>query len=456
MQPMTISEIVRATGGVRLDSGADRTVADVCTDSRTLTPDCLFVPWVGERFDGHDFIEAALDAGAAAALCAKVPDHLRSDKVYIQVPDTRLALKALASAYRNRFQIPFIQITGSVGKTTLKEMLTVVLSARYRVLQTPGNYNNDIGTPLTLFRLSEEYEVAVIETGMNHFGEIRYLGEMIRPDVAVITNIGDAHIEFLGGTREGVLQAKSEIFDNLKPNGLAVLNGDDPMLDTLQPEFPTVRCGKGKRCDVRVTAMEDHGLDGVSCRVETSKDAYDLNIRTPGEHMIYPASIAVAVAEHLGLSREEIVRGMGNFHGVEGRMRVLRLSQNRIILDDCYNANPQSVAAGLEVLAKSDGAKKLAILGDMGELGALTPEAHYNIGALAVMLGIDQVIAIGERAEKLSEGVRDNGGNVLYFRDKAAAWNALRRAFTPGTVALVKASHFFMHFEEVVHFLMQI
>ncbi len=453
MQAMTIQELAAAAGGVWLNprEGAD-TVRDVCTDSRNLTPGCLFVPWKGENFDGHDFIGAALDAGAAGCLCARTPADLRPEKFYIQVADTRLALKALASAYRDRFQIPFIQITGSVGKTTTKEMIACVLSARYNVLKTPENYNNDIGTPLTLLQLTPEHEAAVIETGMNHFGEIRYLGEIVRPDVAVISNVGDAHIEFLG-SREGILAAKSEIFDYLKKDGLAVLNGDDAMLNTLDLPFETLRCGKDEHCGVRVAAVRDHGLGGVECRVETARDAYELTIHAPGEHMVYSASMAVAVAERLGLSHEEIVRGVGDFQGVSGRMRVVKLPGGRVVLDDCYNANPQSVSAGLEVLAKSDGERKLAVLGDMGELGELTEQAHYNIGALTAMLGIDQVIAIGKKAEKIAQGVRDNGGNVLYFPDKPAAQPELLRQFGPGTVALVKASHFSMHFEVLVKFL---
>ena len=202
MQPMTIPEIVSAVGGTWLNprEGAAPVTA-VSTDSRRIAPGCLFLPLTGEKFDGHDFLDKALSAGAAGCLCAKVPETLRADKFYIRVEDTRLALRALASAYRDRFQIPFVQITGSVGKTTTKEMVASVLGASLRVLKTPENFNNDIGTPLTLLGLGPEHQAAVIETGMNHFGEIRYLGEMVRPDIAVISNIGDAHIEHLGSRR---------------------------------------------------------------------------------------------------------------------------------------------------------------------------------------------------------------------------------------------------------------
>ena len=237
MQPMTIPEIISAVDGTWLNprKGAAPVTA-VCTDSRKIAPGCLFLPWVGERFDGHDFIDKALDAGAAGCLCARRPELLRPDKFYIQVADTRLALRALASAYRKKFPIPVVQITGSAGKTTTKEMIASVLSRHFLTLKTEANYNNEIGTPQTLLRLMPEHQAAVIETGMNHFGEIRYLGEMVRPDIAVISNIGDAHIEHLG-SREGILKAKSEIFENLKPEGLAVLNGDDALLNTLDLPF---------------------------------------------------------------------------------------------------------------------------------------------------------------------------------------------------------------------------
>jgi len=441
MQPMTIQEITAAVEGVWWNPREDApAVAAVCTDSRKITPGCLFLPWVGEKFDGHNFIDAALDAGAAGCLCAKLPQDIRADKFYIKVADTRLALRALASAYRDRFDIPVVQITGSVGKTTTKEMVASVLGAKYRVLKTEGNFNNDIGAPLTLLNLTAEHEAAVIETGMNHFGEIEYLGAMVRPDVAVISNIGDAHIEFLG-SREGILQAKCEIFAHLKEGGLAVLNGDDALLDTVEIPFKTVRCGQSEHCQARVSDIADLGVEGITCTVETEQDRYELMIPAPGEHMVYSASIAVAVGEALGLARDEIVRGVAAYEPTGSRMRVVRLPEGRILLDDCYNANPQSVTAALEVLAKTDCARRVAVLGDMGELGDLTDQAHYNMGALAAMLGIDCVVAIGEKAARIADGTALGGGEVLHFATKEEAIETLEELLEPDTVMLVKASH---------------
>lgn len=449
MRPMTVGEICSAAGGVWLNPRENApAISGVCTDSRALTPGCLFVPWVGERFDGHDFIDAALEGGAAGCLCAKVPETLREDKFYIRVADTRLAMRNLAAACREGFSGPVIQVTGSVGKTTTKEMIAAVLAAKLRVWKTPGNFNNDIGTPLALLGLEPEHQAAVIETGMNHFGEIAYLGSMVQPDIAVISNIGDAHIEYLG-SREGILKAKCEIFQHLKKDGLVILNGDDALLDTVAVPFRTIRCGKSRHCQVRIAEIADHGIEGISCAIVTERDRYDLTIPAPGEHMAYSASIAVAIGEALGLSREEIVRGAAAYRPTGARMRVLRGPERRMILDDCYNANPQSVAAALEILARTECDKRVAVLGDVGELGDLTERAHYNMGALAAMLGIDLVVAIGHKAAKIADGAAQSGGSVIYFTTKEEALPELRRQLEPSTVMLVKASHA-MRFEQLV------
>ena len=454
MEPMSIREIEKAVHGVWWNprEGAEE-VASVTTDSRSVPSGSLFVPIVGEKFDGHRFIGAALDSGAAGVLCAKLPEDLRPDKFYIKVADTRLALKDLARHYREKFAIPVVQITGSVGKTTTKDMIAAVLAQKYRVLKTAENFNNDIGVPLTLLRLDHSHQAAVIETGMNHFGEIRYLGEMVRPDIAVISNIGDAHIEFLG-SREGILKAKAEILENLRPGGTVILNGDDALLNTLTPPFETLRCGQGENCAYRVTEIADHGVDGITCCLTTPREEYHLTIPAPGEHMVYSASMAAAIGEKLGLTAEEIARGVACYAPTGSRMRVLRLAEERTVLDDCYNANPQSVTAALEILAKTDCAQRVAVLGDMGELGELTAQAHYNMGALAVMLGIDLVIAIGTHAARIAEGVECSGGQVQHFATKEEALPTIRAQLTPQTAMLIKASHA-MRFGQLVEALEQ-
>lgn len=449
MQPMTVTEIAAVVSGVWWNPCEQvPAISVVSTDSRNITPGCLFLPWVGEQFDGHNFIDAALDAGAAGCLCAKLPQDIRPDKFYIKVADTRLALRDMASAYRDKFDIPFVQITGSVGKTTTKEMIAAVLGAKLNVLKTPENFNNDIGTPLTLFGLSPEHQAAVIETGMNHFGEIEYLGAMVRPDIAVISNIGDAHIEYLG-SRGGILKAKCEIFEHLKDDGIAILNGDDALLDTVTLPQRIIRYGQSEHCQVRISDILDHGVNGITCTVTSEKDVYHLNIPAPGEHMAYAASIAVAVGEALGLSKEEIIRGVAAYAPIGSRMHILRLSDGRVLLDDCYNANPQSVSAALEVLARTECERRVAVLGDMGELGDLTEQAHFNAGALAAMLGIDFVVAIGSKAVKIADGAAMGGAEVLHFATREEAMPTLREQLQPHTTMLIKASHA-MHFEEIV------
>jgi len=440
----TVEALCAAVGGTLLQaSGA--VVTEVSTDSRSIPAGALFVPLVGQRFDGHDYLDAVLSSGAAGCLTAKVPTSLLAGKFYIQVSDTLKALKALAAWYRSQFHIPVVQVTGSAGKTTTKEMIAAVLGQRFCTLKTQANFNNAIGTPLTLLNLSQAHQAAVIETGMNHFGEIRYLGEMVHPTVAVITNVGDAHIENLGGTRQGILQAKCEIFENLQPGGLAVLNGDDVLLSDLTLPFETVLCGQDARCGVRITDVAEHGIDGVTCIVTTAQDIYKVSIPSPGAYMIYPAAMAIAIGEHLGLTHSEMLSGIAAYRPVGSRMHLVRCSENRIIIDDCYNANPQAMAEALRILAQTEHPRRVAVLGDMGELGELTEKAHRDTGALTRTLGLDVVIAIGEKARAIAEA----NAQALWFPTVADALSAVRAAFTPGAALLVKASHA-MHFTDIV------
>ena len=443
MTPCTAREICAAVGGTLLqDSGAP--VTGVTTDSRAVQPGQLFIPLVGERFDGHAYIAKALDGGAAGCLTAAAPETLLPGKLYIQVADTRLALKALASWYRNKFDLPVVQVTGSAGKTTTKEMIASVLSQRYNTLRTEGNFNNDIGAPLTLLRLMPEHQAAVIETGLNHFGEIRYLGEMVRPDIAVITNVGDAHIENLGNTRQGILRAKCEIFENLTPEGIAVLNGDDELLNTVTLPQTILRCGAGDGCGVRVTDIDDRGLEGVACMVTIEGEHYRLTTSAPGRYMIYPMAMAAAIGRRLGLTGEEIAAGVAAYTTVGSRMHLIRLPGERLVIDDCYNANPQSMAEGLRMLAASPAQHRVAVLGDMGELGQLTAQAHRDMGALTRRLGLTAV-AVGEKMHALTE----TDPQAQWFATVEEAMPAIRQLFTPGTAVLVKASHA-MHFERIV------
>ena len=445
MSPCTVAALCAAVGGKLLSGDSAAVVTGVTTDSRAASDGQLFIPLTGERFDGHAYIDSALSAGAAGCLTARVPETMQPGKFYIQVADTRLALKALAAWYRSRFTLPVVQITGSAGKTTTKEMVAAVLSRRYDTLKTQANFNNDIGTPLTLLGLAPQHQAAVIETGMNHFGEIRYLGEMVRPDIAVITNVGDAHIENLGNTRQGILQAKCEIFENLAPDGIAVLNGDDPLLGTVTLPQTILRCGRGEGCSVRITDVDDRGIEGIACTVTTAKASYRLATASPGGFMIYPMAMAAAIGEALGLTGEEIAAGVAAYVPTGSRMHIIRLPEGRLLIDDCYNANPQAMTEALRLLAVTQTRRRAAVLGDMGELGELTVSAHRAIGALTGELHLDSVIAIGEKARDIASAAP----NAQWFPSVEDALPAVHAAFTGGTAMLVKASHA-MHFENIV------
>ena len=445
MIPCTVREICAAVGGTLLQGEGSALITGVTTDSRAVSAGQLFIPLTGERFDGHAYIGSALSSGAAGCLTARTPETLLPGKLYVRVADTRLALKALAAWYRSRFTLPVVQITGSAGKTTTKEMVAAVLSRRYDTLKTQANFNNDIGTPLTLLGLAPQHQAAVIETGMNHFGEIRYLGEMVRPDIAVITNVGDAHIENLGNTRQGILRAKCEIFQHLSPDGIAVLNGDDPLLNTVALPQTILRCGRGENCNVRVTDVDDRGIEGIACTVTTARASYRLTAASPGSFMIYPMARAAAIGEALGLTGEEIAAGVAAYVPTGSRMHLIRLPEGRLLIDDCYNANPQAMEEALKLLAVTPARRRAAVLGDMGELGELTVSAHRAIGVLTGELHLDSVIAIGEKARDIASAAP----NARWYASVDDAMPVIRAAFTEGTAVLVKASHA-MHFENIV------
>lgn len=443
MKTLNVAQLVEAVHGILLTGDKNAAVSALTTDSRNVPADSLFIPLSGESFDGHAFIAKALEDGAAGCLCAVEPEEKTAGKFYIKVEDTRLALKALAGYHRDLFQIPFIQITGSVGKTTTKDMIACVLAEHFSVLKTQGNFNNDIGTPLTLMNLAEEHTAAVIETGMDHFGEIRYLGEIVKPRIAVISNIGDAHIENLG-SREGILKAKSEIFENLDSDGIAVLNGDDELLNTVSLPQKILRFGTSEHCGMRIKDIEGLGVEGIRCRLQSEKAEYTVGISSPGVHMAYAAAAAAAVGESLGLTSEEITRGASRYVPSGARMRLHRLEGNRLLLDDCYNANPQSMASSLKILAKNEG-KTCAVLGDMGALGDLSEKAHRELGTLCARLNIDCVIAVGEASRFIAE---ETGDKAMHFDTVEQALPIIEQAFSSNTCVLVKASHF-MKFERI-------
>ena len=378
-------------------------------------------------------------------------------KFYIKVDSTHKALRDLAKYYKAKFPIPVIAITGSVGKTTTKDMAAAVLGEKYNVLKTEGNLNNDIGVPMTLLRLKPEHEMAVLELGMNHAGEIDYLSAIVEPDVILMTNIGDSHIEYFG-SREKILEAKSEIFNHAKPGALAIINGDDPLLNTLPGKlpFPFVRVGAAEGLDYRAEDLSSDGKSRLTCQVTTPKGQFRAEIPALGEHMIYPTLMAAALGEHFGLTPEEIASGVLHFAPTKMRMNTLNRQDDITILNDTYNANPQSMRAAVEVLSNANGADKIAVLGDMFELGPLAPALHAGIGEYLGKAGIGCLVAVGELAKHIYTAAKEAGvPQCFYCETKEQAKPVLEGLVGPHATILVKASRG-MELEELVEYLLTI
>lgn len=446
MQTITLRQLLDAVHGTQLDHACplDTTIVQVNTDSRKIREGDLFIPLVGDRFDGHAYVTQALNAGAVGCLTAHVPDNFVEGKFYVKVEDTELALGQLASWYRTQFPIPVIAVTGSVGKTTAKDMIAAVLSTKFNVLKTEGNFNNNIGLPLTVLRLDSSVQACVLEMGMDRFGEIDYLAGLVKPDIGVITNIGDAHIERLG-SRENIFKAKCELLPHVRKDGLLVLNGDDALLSTLRGKTETAAVFYGAdaqaQLEYRGTITGGDGVSHVTCRMETPSAAMEVEIPALGAHMVYPTLIAAAVGDRLGLTADQIEEGIRRFVPTRMRMNLLKRADEITILDDTYNANPQSMRAAIQVLSDSRTTRKVAILGDMLELGPFAPALHTGVGECMGKAGIDCLLAVGEMAEYLAQGARDSGvPQVLHVSNKAEAKTYLGELAAPDTTILVKAS----------------
>lgn len=446
MKKLTIKEIVSACNGEFMGDSSllDHEIVGITNDSRKVKQDFLYVPIKGERFDGHDFIKSSYDNGAICVLSENILDKGIS---YIKVDDSFQAFKDIAEYYRGLFDVKVIAITGSVGKTTTKEMIYSVLSQKYNVLKTQGNFNNEIGLPLTLFNLEEEHDIAVVEMGMNDFGEISRLSKIARPDMCVITNIGYSHVGHLK-SREGVFKAKTEIFDFLKADGIAYLNGDDDMLYTLKEKREnSVFYGFDRHNDVISDDIKIHGYNGTDCRVVLPNDSVDIHIDMPGRHLIYAAMVAAVIGHDLGVDNHQIREGVKSFSPVSKRMDIIETGEITII-NDVYNASPESVRAAIDVLCYSD-TRKVCILGDMFELGDYAPKLHREVGEYAAKKGIDLVICAGEMAEFISKGCIENGGTSVWFEDQKSMILKLPELIKDGDAILVKASRG-MAFEKTV------
>ncbi|MGI6012167.1 MAG: UDP-N-acetylmuramoyl-tripeptide--D-alanyl-D-alanine ligase [Ruminococcus sp.] len=453
MKNLSLRNIAKACRGTLHGSGEvlDTCVKSITTDSRKAEEGCLFIPIVGARADGHDYIGQVMEKGALCTLSERELEN--ADFPYIQVESSLQAVKDIAEFYLKQLSIPVVGITGSVGKTSTKEMIAAVLSQKYRVLKTQGNFNNELGMPLTVFRLREEDEIAVLEMGISDFEEMHRLAKVARPDTCVITNIGYCHLENLKSL-DGVLKAKTEMFDYMKEDGRVILNGDDEKLRTVrqvkgkEPLFFGIKQPGGIYADHIVNL----GLKGVSCRIHTDIGEVEVKIPTPGEHTVYNALAGAAVGRTYGLELEEIKRGIESPEPVSGRFHLIE-TKDYTIIDDCYNANPVSMKASLKVLQDAVG-RKAAVLGDMGELGEDEVNLHRQVGAFAASCDIQLLICVGRLGKYMAEGASGENPDleVVYIKDREELMEKLPALLKKGDTLLVKASHF-MQFEKVVELL---
>lgn len=423
-------------------SGEDVNFCGVSTDTRSLQQGNLFVALKGPNFDGHEYLQQAREKGAVAAT---VEHPVEPGIPVIEVPDTCLALGALASGWRSRFELPLIAVTGSNGKTTVKEMIAAILSQSGETLVTRGNLNNDIGVPQTLFRLSDEHRYAVIELGANHPGEIAYLTKLTRPTVGLVNNAAAAHLEGFGNL-QGVARAKGELFAGLAANAACIINADDEnaaLWKTLAGQREIITFGLGSGASVSARWQGD--VDGSDVEMKTPAGALALRLPLPGRHNVLNALAASAASLAVGVSLDDIATGLSCIKPVQGRWQVLRGSRGSHLVNDTYNANPGSLRAALELLSQAGGERWL-VLGDMGELGADSVSLHRDMGELARDLGVQRLFTLGTLAQAASAGF---GAGAQHFEQIEPLQSLLAAELRQGTTLLVKGSRS-MRLERVI------
>ena len=452
MAEFTAQEILAATGG-RLIAGAEQaTCSGIATDSRGAVAGRCFVALRGERFDGHEFVSAALQAGAVGAVVSRPPEGLQGEAAapfVVLVEDTLKALGDLARLHRSRFSLPVIGVSGSTGKTTTKDIAAAILSRLGPVAVTPENYNNEIGVPLALLSLEPEHTAAVVEMAMRGPGEIAYLASLAQPNIAVVTNIGLSHLERLGSA-DAIADSKGELVEAVG-EGLAVLNADDPYFGRLasRARGRVVSFGLGEAAKFRAVAVTPRD-EGTDFQLVCPAGRRQVRLAAPGRHQVLNALAAAAAAMQAGARLGDVVAGLGGFAAPQARAQVIEAKTGFRIVSDCYNASPASMEAALELLGELGGRRKVAILGDMLELGPAAPELHRAVGEQAGRSGLDLLIAVGELGRWIAEGAQRVMGRKKVrwtsSNQEAAAW--AREALGPGDVVLVKASRA-MGFEEI-------
>lgn len=450
MQKIKISEVAQATGGKILSGNPNDSFDCIGKDSRAVKQGMFYIAIKGENFDGNKYAESAMKNGAMGCL---VSEEIKSEKPVVLVEDTIKALGQLAKYYRNKFDIPYVGITGSVGKTTTKDMIACALSAKFNVMKTQGNSNNHIGLPLTLLSLEACHEIGVTEMGMSGFGEIEYLASLVEPETAVYTNIGLSHIEKLG-SRENILKAKSEMLNHLKKDGTVVLCGDDDLLLSLAKDLKHKYVTYGienKNCDYTADNIRQSGETEMEFTIHCSEGKFQGRIPVLGDHNVNNALAAFIVARKYGVEPNDILSALSMFQ--PGAMRQNIVKTNGItLINDCYNSSPSSVQAGLKTLRQITGTRKVAILGDMLEMGEMSEKLHRNVGTYAVDTKTDYLIAVGDMSRFIIEGACEKGFDISktkFFKTNNEVNEFLDSFLEKGDAVLVKASRG-MKLEEIV------
>ena len=403
----------------------------VVIDSRKAQSGDIFAAYKGDKVDGHNYIAAAFANGASCALAEYVPDGVNGPVICVN--DVQTALEDIVSAFRQQIDIPVVGITGSVGKTTAKEMVSSVLSQHFNVHKTAGNLNNTIGVPISVSEINKEHEAAIIEMGINHFGEMTHLAKVALPDIMLYTVIGHAHLEFLQDL-VGVLRAKTEVLDYISPDATVIINGDDPMQRTINCRQKLFSYGINTDCDVKAYNIKSSTLH-ISCNIKYGARDIEVTIPSFGMHMVYAALEGAAVGFCLGLSDDEISAGIASFKNIGRRQALIDAGFIKVI-DDCYNANPDSMKSSIDSLAQFDG-RRICVLGDMRELGNNSPEMHYDIGKYAIEKGIDYILGSGEYTKETCNAAGDKG---FYFDSTAELMEYLKHFIKKNDTVLVKAS----------------
>ena len=457
---INIDDIILATNGKLLIGHKETIVKGISIDSRNVYKDYLFIPIIGERLDGHSFINDAFNKGATIALTSKdINIEEYNNKTIIKVKDTTKALQDISKYFLEKLDIPVIAVTGSTGKTTTKEMIYSVLSQRYNVLRNEGNFNNHIGLPLTLLKLDYNHEIIVLEMGMSHRGEIDLLAKLTRPKVGIITNIGLSHIENLG-SQEEIYKAKMEISNYMNRDSILILNGDDDFLRRIIDEktvYNKFFVGLKENNDIYPTEIVMNEKYYPSFNIKIKNKKYNVKLNVSGAHNINNALLAIIVGLNYNIPVESIIKGIENYKGSNMRLNIISIKDNISIINDCYNASPDSMKSAIEVLTKIKSNSKIAVLGDMLEMGEFADNSHYEIGKICFEKKVDIIVAIGEKARFIAKGALDKGfkkDNIYTIKDNNEASQILDNVLRPNDVVLIKGSRG-MKMEEIVQSLQE-